>query len=89
MTNILDRMAPVKTFQLRNKYAAWIGDTTKNLIKERNAAQDLAAQSGTKDDWEEYKVKRNKVTALLVKDKLFWQKKKLENCEEVQDTGKL
>ena len=38
-------MAPVKTFQVRAKYAAWISDSTKEKMKARDAAQQLAAST--------------------------------------------
>ena len=39
LTDILDSMAPIKTIQVRVKYAAWLSENTKKLIKEREAAQ--------------------------------------------------
>ena len=32
LTDILDRMAPVKKFQVRTKYAAWLSEGTKRRI---------------------------------------------------------
>ena len=32
LTDILDKMAPVKKFQIRSKYAAWITEDTKAKI---------------------------------------------------------
>ena len=45
LNTILDVMAPVKTFQIRTKYAPWLSDETKELIKKRKEAQVLASQS--------------------------------------------
>ena len=39
LTAILDKMAPVKKFQVRTKYAAWISDSTNEKIKARDEAQ--------------------------------------------------
>ena len=89
ITEILDKLAPIKKFQMRTKYAAWISDETKAKIKDRDEAQELAAATRSIDDWREYKMKRNHVTSLLRKEKLSWQKGKLESCEESQDIGKL
>ena len=89
LTNILDKMAPVRKFQTRAKYAPWISQEVKNKIKIRDAAQEKASKSGSLEDWEAYKRKRNDVTYLLKKEKQSWQSKKLENCEEKQDSGKL
>ena len=45
LTDILDELAPVKTIQLRSSYAPWLSEDTKKLKKEREAAQEKAAQS--------------------------------------------
>ena len=89
LTDILDKMAPVKKFQIKSKYAAWVNDTTKNKMKVRNLAQQKASLTGTAEDWSYYKQLRNEVTSLLREDKLNWQKNKLTSCEEACETGKI
>ena len=89
LTKILDRMAPVKKFQVRTKYAAWVSDSTKENIKERDAAQLTAATTQLKEDWDKYKRLRNDLSVVKKKEKLEWQKLKLEACEESGDYGKL
>ena len=89
LTDILDRMAPVRKFQIRTKYAAWIKDDTKNKMKERDLAQQVASDSGLTADWDRYKSLRNRVTYLLKNDKYHWQQSKLQSCEETRDMGKL
>ena len=89
LTDILDKMAPVKKFQVRTKYEAWLSDETKERMKERDRAQDTAALSGSQEDWAVYKRLRNDLTKVLHKEKLSWQKGKLDACEEAQDSGKL
>ena len=89
LTEILDRMAPVKKFQVRTKYAAWVSDNTKEKIKLRDAAQLTAANTQKKEDWDKYKRLRNDLTGLKKKEKLTWQQNNLEACEESGDSGKL
>ena len=89
LTEILDKMAPVKKFQVRTKYAAWLSEDSKEKIKERDRAQDAAALSRSKEDWAVYKQLRNDLTKVLRKEKMSWQQGKLEACEEDQDSGKL
>ena len=55
LTDILDTMAPVKKFQVRSKYAAWLSEATKKKIKERDQAQQAAALSGSEEDCRGYK----------------------------------
>ena len=89
LTDILDKMAPVKKFQIRTKYAAWVTAETKANIRDRNIAQQIATESGLNEDWDKYKKLRNDVTSQLRRDKHHWQQGKLESCEETGDTGKL
>ena len=89
LTNILEKMAPVKKFQIKSKYATWVKDATKDRMKARNQAQETAALTGSEEDWAIYKAMRNEVTGLLRQDKLIWQQDKLKSCEETCDTGKL
>ena len=87
--DILDKMAPVKKFQIRTKYAAWVRNETKLKIVDRDMAQQIASESGADEDWERYKRLRNDVTNQLKKDKKTWQEGKLSSCQESKDTGKL
>ena len=89
LTEILDRMAPIRKFQIKKKYASWLTDTTKDKMKARDSAQQNASSSGLAQDWDEYKKLRNEVTSLHRKDKLEWQQKKLQSCEESSDIGKI
>ena len=89
LTDILDRMAPVRKFQIRTKYAAWVSVDTKRKMHERDLAQQTASSSGLIEDWDSYRTLRNEVTTQLRKDKLDWQQGKLASCEETSDTGKL
>ena len=89
LTDILDKMAPVKKLQIRTRYAPWVSEDTKDRIKERDKAQQAATRSGTKEDWELYKQLRNTVTSQLKKEKIEWQKVKLDDSENGNNSGKL
>ena len=79
LTDILDTMAPIKTFQVRTKYAAWVSDSTKEKIRARDAAQAKAAKTHLKEDWDLYKRLRNELAAV----------KKRETCLAAAETGTL
>ena len=83
---ILYMMAPMKTIQIRTKYAPWISDDTKKLIKERNSAQNVASSSGDADDWRHYKHLRNAATAKMKLEKKNWETYKLSNSEHDSST---
>ena len=81
INNILDKMAPVRTFQVRVKYAAWLSEGTKDLIKKRDSAQATAAHTKDPDDWRFYKNLRNTVNSKKKWEKKIWEQKKLD-CSE-------
>ena len=87
INNILDRMAPVKTFQTSSKYCPWLSEGTKAMIGERNKAQNLVSENKNDENYKKYKSLRNKVTNSLKNDKYHWQKRKLESCSN--DPGQL
>jgi hypothetical protein len=89
LTAILDKMAPVKKFQIRPSMLHGFSDATKENMQTRNLAQQTASLTGLSEDWDKYKKLRNEVTGLLRQDKFDWQQSKLKSCEESSDTGKL
>ena len=86
LTDILDKMAPIKTFQVRTKYAAWISDATKQKIKSRNTAQLTASTSQLQEDWKRYRRLRNDLEVEKRREKRTWQQQKLKTCEEMSDS---
>ena len=87
LTNILDKMVPMKIYQTRRKFVPWLSEETRKLMKERDDLHNLAKSSREGRDWENYKKTRNKVTGRLKSEKENWQKKTLDNCNN--DSGKL
>ena len=78
---ILDTLAPVKTIQVRNKYAPWLSQNTKELMKERNAAQETASKTRDLDDWRKYKSLRNQATSKMKQERMTWEKMKLDGSK--------
>ena len=81
ITKVLDKMAPVRTVQVRAKYAPWLSKETKELQTRRNAAQKAAAQTDSPEDWRIFRALRNQVTAKLRGDKREWEKANLDDKE--------
>ena len=77
INEILDVMAPIRTFQIRTKYVPWMSQKTKDTIKERDQAQKKAAISNDPDDWKKYKQLRNKITNVCRNEKKKWRENKL------------
>ena len=80
ITNILDKLAPVRTIQVRRKYIPWLSQETKLLMQQRDQAQIRAARTKSQEDWRNFKSIRNQVTRRLRTEESCWQGKKLKNC---------
>ena len=61
VTKILDEMAPIKTYQVRKKYAPWLSPDLKSEMEDRDVAQKVAQESGAQEDWKKYRKVRNSV----------------------------
>ena len=82
LLHILDEAAPMKTIQVRTKYAPWLSRQTVELIKERNNLQREASKNNDKEIWKKFKVLRNKINNRLKFEERNWHKLKLEECGE-------
>ena len=80
ITFILDTMAPIRTIQVRKRFAPWLSQITLDLMQERDQLQKLAAQTRDRDDWKKFKVIRNKVNNRLRYEERNWQKHQLDEC---------
>ena len=61
LSKVLDKWAPIRKVQIRQNYRPWISKETKDLINQRNLAQELASRSNKAEDWQKFKDLRNKV----------------------------
>ena len=86
LTSFLDQMAPVRTIQVRAKYAPWLSDNTKHLMKERNEAQKVASETKNLDDYRLYKSLRNQATAKMRQEKKAWERFKLNSTKNDPST---
>ena len=82
LKQILDRMAPVRKIQVRTRFAPWLSNETKTLMRERDYAQLRASESEITDDHLKYKSLRNRVNNRLRKEKKNWKQVKLQECGE-------
>ena len=62
ITEILDEMAPIKTYQTRKQYAPWLSADIKKEMKARDEAQRVAQESRISEDWKKFKKLRNAVS---------------------------
>ena len=73
--DILDKHAPIKTFQMRKHYSPYVSDNTKRLMEERNNLKKEAVAEGNKVAEKEFKKKGKEIKKALINDeKLYYQK---------------
>ena len=81
LTTILDQFAPIRTIQMRTRYAPWLSSETKALIRDRDAAQILASETQDPDNWRQFRNLRNTITNRMRKEKASWERKRLDHAE--------
>ena len=80
-SSILNKHAPLKTFQVRNNYVPWISNETKEAIKKRDKLKVEALAENDMNKLNDYKVLRNRIKKQLVTDKTEYYKGKFYNKE--------
>ena len=70
ISRILDRMAPVRTFQNRKNYIPYLSVETEALQSAARTAQAVAAGSGRPEDWREYRGLRNQKNRSVRQDEV-------------------
>ena len=91
LTRILDKLAPLKTIQVRTNYAPHLSEETKELQSQREAAQQKAVQSSSQEDARQYRSLRNQALASLRADRARWEAVQLSSSNspaEVWQTAK-
>lgn len=56
-----DIHAPIKKYTVRSSKATWLDTAPRALMKERDQLKKTASKSGDINDWNAYRVMRNKV----------------------------
>ena len=65
VTKVLDAMAPVRSFQVRKRYAPWLSPQLKSEIENRDRAQQTAQETNSREDWLRFRKLRNSVNNKL------------------------
>ena len=79
LTSALDKFAPVRTIQVRSKYAPWVTLEVKKEMAARDRAQQVAAATQKVDDWRHYKHLRNSVNRSLRLSRKSWETNQLNS----------
>ena len=86
ITDVLDRHAPVKSVQVRAKYAPWLSNLTKMMIQQRNLAQQAAVLNPSLERNREYRNIRNRVTNMIRQDKKIWEQNRFNHLTNESST---
>ena len=79
LTRVLDLLAPLRSIQVRNKYAPWLSEETKDLTRRRREAQANAATTGDPGDLRQVRSLRNMAVKQGRKEREVWERDKLES----------
>ena len=80
-TTILDKHAPIKVILNRNNYVPHLDTEQKILMAARDLLKEIAIASGSVEDYDKYKSKRNEVSTRLKNSELNHHKSKLSDKE--------
>ena len=78
---ILNRHAPLKTYQVRNNYSPWVSSATKEKMELRDRLKIEASEENNIEKLAEYKQLRNEIKNDLVKDEKEHYRNKFYNRE--------
>ena len=85
ISKILNRMAPIRKIQIRNRTTPWVTNHTKEIMKERDTIRNKASETNTKDDWSKYRKLRNLCSSEVKKDKNKFLENQFKNFEKEND----
>ena len=89
LSKILDKMAPIKTFQQRKNYRSWMTEDLKLELTKRDQLRELARDSKRLEDWAYYRTQRNKCVKLVKSVKIEHYNQLYKNIEAEKDTKKM
>ena len=78
MKSLIDRHFPLKKKRIRKQTHPWLDSTVLKLMRTRDQVHKRAKTSRLSSDWNEYKLLRNKVTAMNRKVRTKYFRNKLE-----------
>ena len=79
LTRVLDKLAPLRTIQIRNNYAPWLSENTKEITKRRREAQSKAASTGNPEDLRLVRSLRNQAVSGGRRDREAWEREKQQS----------
>ena len=84
--DILEEVAPLKTYQYRKNFKNWVTPELKNQMELRDLKRERARITNDPEKWKEYRTERNSCTKNLLKVKTQHHKELFEKFEKTHDT---
>ena len=79
---VLDQIAPVKTFKFRNTKPGWLSDDLIEMMRDRDTALKRASKSTKEDDRKQARNIRNLVNHYVKRARSEFLKEQLENLKD-------
>ena len=89
ISEILDKMAPLKKYQARKHKANWLSQEIKDLMTKRESLKIIANNSGLQEDNDNFRKTRNKVVTELRKTKSKYYEELYEKIDREKNTKSL
>ena len=89
LRTILDSEAPMGIVQVRTKYLKWLSPRTKELMDKRDKARNIARNTQSDNDWENYRVLRNNCSKEQRLDRTAFLDSTYKKIEGERDTSRL
>ena len=86
---ILDKFAPMKVVQARNRYRSWLSNETKLEMQSRDSARMEAKLNDCDENWAIFRSLRNNCTKLQKNDKKVYLDNLYKRIEDEKDVKKL
>ena len=79
---LLDKAAPLRKIQVRNKVVKWISEEAKVMIEQRDEKRAEASRTGDRETWKEFRILKNRCNAKIIKDRKNHKKETYEELEK-------
>ena len=89
LSEVLDKVAPIKTIQRRQNYKSWVSQELKQQMQDRDELRERARITGRNEDWILYRQARNLCSKQVGKTKSEYYLKLYGQIEQENNTKRL
>ena len=86
VNSALEKVAPLKSVQIRKNHRNWVDLELKQLMASRDSLRETARQSSSQLDWDNYKITRNRCNKMLLRKKHEYVAKLYDSFQDKKDT---